>query len=82
MEPSEPVRTRVDSAAPASVRPSRVLPAGGRVVDWNDYLRDQAAQYRRMAEEADDQTLREELLELADVAEEVAEHIEQKKTGG
>jgi len=51
-------------------------------VDWNDYLRDQAAQYRRMAEEADDQTLREELLELADVAEEVAEHIEQKKTGG
>jgi len=51
-------------------------------VDWNDYLREQADAYRRMAEDAKDPAIRDELLELAAICDEVAEHIEQIKTGG
>jgi hypothetical protein len=41
-------------------------------MDWPDYLRDQAAMYRQFAEQADDPVVKNELLELASVCEEVA----------
>jgi hypothetical protein len=41
-------------------------------MDWPDYLRDQAAMYRKLAERADDPAVTNEMLELASVCEEVA----------
>jgi D-isomer specific 2-hydroxyacid dehydrogenase, NAD binding domain len=40
--------------------------------DWPDYLRDAAAMYRKLAEQADDPVVKNEMLELASVCEEVA----------
>jgi hypothetical protein len=51
-------------------------------MDWPDYLRDQAAMYRQLAEQADDPVVKNELLELASVCEEVANNIEDHMTGG
>ena len=51
-------------------------------MDWPDYLRDQAAMYRQLAEQADDPVVKNELLELASVCEEVANNIEDHLTGG
>jgi len=36
-------------------------------MDWADYLRDQAAMYRKLAEQTDDPVVKKELLELASV---------------
>jgi hypothetical protein len=35
-------------------------------MDWSDYLRDQAAKYRQLAEQTDDPVIKNELLELAE----------------
>ena len=51
-------------------------------MDWPDYLRDQAAKYRQLAEQTDDPVTKNELLELASVCEEVASNIEDHLTGG
>jgi hypothetical protein len=51
-------------------------------MDWPDYLRDQANMYRKQAEETDDPVVKDELLELASVCEEVADNIENHLTGG
>src|SRR2546429_2332907 len=51
-------------------------------MDWPDYLRDQAAKYRQLAEQTDDPVIKVELLELASVCEEVASNIEDHLTGG
>lgn len=51
-------------------------------MDWPDYLRDQAAMYRKLAEQADDPVVKNEMLELASVCEEVASNIEDHLTGG
>jgi hypothetical protein len=51
-------------------------------MDWPDYLRDEAAKYRQLAEQADDQGVKTEMLELASVCEEVANDIEDHLTGG
>jgi hypothetical protein len=51
-------------------------------MDWPDYLRDQAAMYRQRAEQTDDPVVKNELLELASVCEEVANNIEDHLTGG
>jgi hypothetical protein len=51
-------------------------------MDWPDYLRDQAAKYRQLAEQTDDPVIKVELLELAAVCEEVASNIEDHLTGG
>jgi hypothetical protein len=51
-------------------------------MDWPDYLRDEAAKYRQLAEQADDPVVKIELLELASVCEEVANNIEDHLTGG
>ena len=67
---------------------------GGRIVttpdssvscsmhDWPDYLRDQAAMYRKLAEQADDPVVKKKLLGLTSVCEEVANNIEDHLTGG
>jgi hypothetical protein len=49
---------------------------------FDDYLRDQAVKYRALAEDAQDAFARDELLELADVCEEVANAIEDGQTAG
>ena len=51
-------------------------------VDWDDYLRDQAAHYRQLAETAEDPLIKQEHFGLAAVCEEVANHIEDRQTGG
>ena len=41
-------------------------------MEWDDYLRQQAATYRQLTEKAEDAVVKKELLDLADVCEEVA----------
>jgi hypothetical protein len=55
--------------------------AGLCSMDWPDYLRDQAAKYRQLAEQTDDAVINDELLEWASVCEEVASNIEDHVTG-
>jgi hypothetical protein len=42
-------------------------------MDWADYLRDQAAKYRQLAETAEDLSVKQELLDLAAICEEVSQ---------
>jgi hypothetical protein len=51
-------------------------------MDWDDYLRDEAQKYRRLAEEADDPLIKSELLELADICDKAANNIEDRMTAG
>ena len=61
---------------------SRPRLAGLHDMDWPDYLRDQAAKYRQLAEQTDDPVIKNEMLELASVCDEVANNIEDHLTGG
>jgi len=49
---------------------------------YSDYLREQAATYRQLAETAEDAVAKQELLELAAVCEEVANEIDDQRTSG
>jgi hypothetical protein len=49
---------------------------------YSDYLREQAAEYRRLAEATEDPTSRADLLETADVCEEVANNIDDRRASG
>ena len=51
-------------------------------MDYDDYLRDQATKYRRLAEDALDATIRAEFFELAAICEEVANRVEDRMTAG
>jgi hypothetical protein len=51
-------------------------------MDWDDYLRDEARKYRKLAEQADDPLVKQELLELADICDKVANNIEDHMTAG
>ena len=51
-------------------------------MDWDDYLRQQAAMYRQLAEQAEDVFVKQELLDLAAVCEEVANNIEDRLASG
>jgi hypothetical protein len=51
-------------------------------MDWDDYFRQQAAMYRQLAEKIEDVFIKQELLDLAVVCEEVANNIEDRRTGG
>ena len=51
-------------------------------MDWDDYLRQQAAMYRQLAETTVDAFIKQEFLELAAVCEEVANNIEDRRTSG
>jgi hypothetical protein len=51
-------------------------------MDWADYLRDEAAKYRQLAETAEDPIIKQELLGLSETCEEVANDIEDRLPGG
>ena len=51
-------------------------------MDLADYLRDEAAKYRQLAEAAEDVSIKQELLDLAAVCEEAADNIEDRMPGG
>jgi hypothetical protein len=51
-------------------------------MNYDEYLREEAVKYRRLAEQATDEFVKKELLELAQVCEEVANSIEDRLTGG
>jgi hypothetical protein len=51
-------------------------------MEYDDYLRSQAERYRQLAENAEDPFLKEELLGLASVCEEVANDIQDRLPSG
>jgi hypothetical protein len=51
-------------------------------MDWDDFLRHEAAMYRQLAEKAENVLSKQELFDLAAVCEEVANTIEDRLTGG
>jgi len=67
---------------PLAARAQQPADANTLTVDWADYLRDEAAKYRQLAESAEDLATKQELLELAAVCEEAANNIEERIPGG
>jgi len=53
-----------------------------RMQHYSDYLREQAAKHRRLAEAAEDASRKKEFLELAAVCEEVANEIDDRRASG
>ena len=51
-------------------------------MDYSDYLREQAAEYRQLAEASGDPALREDLFESAAICEEVANDVDDRRAGG
>ena len=51
-------------------------------MDGDDYLRDEGRKYRDLAAETGDPLTKQELLELADVCETIANNIEDHTTAG
>lgn len=51
-------------------------------MEYDDFLREEAAKYRKLADQAEDAFIKNELLELATVCEELANTIEDRLTGG
>ncbi len=49
---------------------------------YSDYLREQAAQYRELAEKVEEPFIKQETLELAEVCEEVANKIDDRRASG
>ena len=49
---------------------------------YSDYLREQADKYRELAEGADEDLVKQELLELAAICEEVADKIDDRRASG
>ena len=49
---------------------------------YSDYLREEAAKYRALAEKAEEPFIKQELLELADICEEVADKIDDRRASG
>jgi hypothetical protein len=56
--------------------------AGRCRMHYSDYLREQAAKYRQLAETAEDAFVKQEFLELAAVCEEVANEIDDRRASG
>ncbi len=51
-------------------------------MEFDDYLRDQAEKFRKLAEDTDDSVIKKELIELAAICEEAANNIEDRLTAG
>ena len=49
---------------------------------YSDYLREQAKEYRALAEDAADPAIKHEFLELAEVCEQVADRIDDRRASG
>lgn len=50
--------------------------------DFDDYLRDEATKYRKLAELSVDPLIKKEMFELAAICEEVANNIEDRLAAG
>jgi hypothetical protein len=51
-------------------------------MDWDDYFRQQAAMHWQLAQKTEGNFIKQELLDLAAVCEEVANKIEDRRPGG
>jgi hypothetical protein len=51
-------------------------------MDYSDYLRERAAEYRQLAEASGDPAVREDLFESAAICEEVANDFDDRRAGG
>jgi hypothetical protein len=51
-------------------------------MEYSDYLRDQAAKYRELAAMDEDSSTKKEFLELADICEEVANEMDDRRVSG
>jgi hypothetical protein len=51
-------------------------------MDWDEYFRQQATMYRQLAQKTEDAFVKQELLDLVDVCEEVANNIEDRRPCG
>jgi hypothetical protein len=51
-------------------------------MDWDDHFREQAAMYQQLAKKTEDTFIKQELLDLAAVCEEVANNIEDRRPSG
>jgi hypothetical protein len=73
---------------PATYYAGKLIPNASRLVGrsrmfhYSDYLREQAVKYRELAEKAEDAFVKQEFLELADVCEEVANNIDDRRASG
>jgi hypothetical protein len=52
------------------------------MLHYSDYLREQAEQYRALAATATDPAIKQEFLELAEVCEDVANWIDDRRASG
>ncbi len=75
--------TRSECALDGTLRIDTFMAFWGTTsMDWDDYFRQQAAMYRQLAEKTEDVFIKQELLDLAAVCEEVANNIEDRRTCG
>ena len=81
-EPTSASRIRPSSESSTMCHHSKLNGTVFGTHDWPYHLRGQAAMYRKLAEQTDDPTVKNELLELASVCEEAANNIEDHLTGG
>jgi hypothetical protein len=51
-------------------------------MEYSDYLRDQAAEFRQLAYASGDPAAREDLFESAAICEEVADDLDDRRAGG
>jgi hypothetical protein len=51
-------------------------------MEYSDYLRDQAAEYRRLAKSIDDPISRDDLFESASICEMVADDLDDRRPAG
>ena len=49
---------------------------------WSDYWREQAVEYRQLASMAQDPTIKEDLMESAEICEEVADKLDDRRASG
>jgi hypothetical protein len=52
------------------------------MLHYSDYLRDQAVEYRKLAESSDDPAVKQEFAELAAICDEAANRIDDRRASG
>jgi len=81
-------KLQLTSVIAARLKSRRIWPGGqlvrrgGVLMEYSDYLRDEAAKYRTIAENNEDPFAKKEFLELAEVCEEVANDIDDRRASG
>ena len=55
---------------------------GAGEMEYSDYLREQAAEYRMLAEASMDPTVRQDMFESAEICDEVANEVDDRRAGG